>query len=176
MLAHEFGHFAQNSMLVGRWVYIAQQIISHMVGVRDWLDGIVRFISSIDIRIAWIGWILSIILWSLRSLMDGLLKIVIMAERALSREMEFNADLVAVSVTGSDALINALYKLQTADQAWQTAISVANNAAGSDNVLEDLFEAQTASLAEMRRILDDENHGVPLKAAAGANISEHRRV
>ena len=40
-----------------------------------------------------------------------------MAEQALSREMEFQADLVAVSVTGSDALVNALYKLQSADHA-----------------------------------------------------------
>ena len=124
VLAHEFGHFAQNSMMVGRWVYVAQQIIAHMVSVRDWLDSIVRFISGIDLRIAWIGWILSIILWSLRSLMDTLFKVVIIAERALSREMEFNADLVAVSVTGSDALVNALYKLQTADQAWRTAMNL----------------------------------------------------
>ena len=61
VLAHEFGHFAQNSMMVGRWVYVAQQIIAHMVHVRDWLDGIVNFISSIDIRIAWVGWLLSLI-------------------------------------------------------------------------------------------------------------------
>ena len=108
VLAHEFGHFAQSTMMVGRWVYIAQQIISHMVSVRDWLDGIVNFISRIDLRIAWVGWILKIVLWSLRSLMEVLFRIVIIAERALSREMEFNADLVAVSVTGSDELVNCL--------------------------------------------------------------------
>jgi len=163
VLAHEFGHFAQNSMLVGRWVYIANQIISHMVHVRDWFDNIIRFISGIDIRIAWIGWILSLILWSLRSLMDALLRIVIIAERALSREMEFNADLVAVSVTGSDALIDALYKLQAADQAWQTSIDVANRVAGRDNILEDLFAAQSETITEMQRILDDKQYGQPSK-------------
>lgn len=172
VLAHEFGHFAQNSMLVGRWVYIAQQIITHMVNVRDWFDNIIRFISGIDIRIAWIGWILSLILWSLRSLMDALLRIVIIAERALSREMEFNADLVAVSVTGSDALIDALYKLQAADQAWQTSIDVANGVAGQDNILEDLFSAQSETITEMQRILDDKNYGQPSKP--DGNPSAHR--
>ncbi len=108
VLAHEFGHFSQGSMMVGRWVYIAQQIIAHMVATRDWLDSIVRFISSIDLRVAWLGWILSLVIWSIRSLMDTLFGLVVIAERALSREMEFNADLVAVSVTGSDALVNAL--------------------------------------------------------------------
>ena len=172
VLAHEFGHFAQNSMMVGRWVYVAQQIIAHMVSVRDWLDSVVNFISSIDLRIAWIGWILSIILWSLRSLMDTLFKIVIIAERALSREMEFNADLVAVSVTGSDALINALYKLQAADQAWHTAMDVAGQAAGREHIIDDLFQAQSETIKEMRRILDDKDYGHP-PAATGAQ-ADHR--
>jgi len=172
VLAHEFGHFAQNSMMVGRWVYVAQQIIAHMVSVRDWLDSVVRFISGIDLRIAWIGWILSIILWSLRSLMDTLFKIVIIAERALSREMEFNADLVAVSVTGSDALVNALYKLQTADQAWQTAMSLAGRVAGNEQIIDDLFQAQSETIREMSRILDDKDYGQP-PAPSGAG-EDHR--
>jgi len=172
VLAHEFGHFAQNSMVVGRWVYVAQQIIAHMVSVRDWLDSVVRFISGIDLRIAWIGWILSIILWSLRSLMDTLFKIVIIAERALSREMEFNADLVAVSVTGSDALVNALYKLQAADQAWRTAMNVASNVAGNEQIIDDLFQAQSETIREMSRILDDKDYGQP--PAPSGTSKDHR--
>ncbi len=35
VLAHEFGHFAQKSMAVGRWVYIAQQIATHVISRRD---------------------------------------------------------------------------------------------------------------------------------------------
>ena len=172
VLAHEFGHFSQNTMMVGRWVYIAQQIIAHMVSVRDWLDKIVRFISRIDIRIAWVGWILQIVLWSLRSFMEVLFRIVIIAERALSREMEFNADLVAVSVTGSDELVNALYKLQTADQAWHTALDVARQATGQKTLINDLFDAQTKALGELRRIYDDPKLGLP--AEPQGDSSEHR--
>ena len=172
VLAHEFGHFSQNTMMVGRWVYIAQQIISHLVSVRDWLDNVVQFISRIDIRIAWIGWILKLVLWSLRSLMEVLFRIVIIAERALSREMEFNADLVAVSVTGSDELVNALYKLQAADQAWRTAMSVAGQAASNKKIITDLFEAQTQSIGEMRRIYADPDYGTP--PAASGEASAHR--
>ena len=174
VLAHEFGHFAQGSMLVGRWVYIAQQIISHMVATRDWFDSAVRFVSRFDIRIAWIGWILSLIIWSIRSLMDTFFSLVIMAERALSREMEFNADLVAVSVTGSDPLINALHKLQAADHAWQTALDVANTKASQGHVLEDLFKAQKTTIDEMRRVLDDQAYGATPELAQGHQPSEHR--
>lgn len=174
VLAHEFGHFAQGSMMVGRWVYIAQQIISHMVATRDWLDTIVNFISRIDLRIAWLGWILSIIIWSIRSIMDTLFDVVIIAERALSREMEFNADLVAVSVTGSDALINALYKLQAADHAWQTALDVAEREAGSGKLIDDLFHAQETTVKEMRRVLNDEDYGRPPVNTEGKQAKDHR--
>src|SRR5262245_3309561 len=37
VLAHEFGHFAQGAMAVGRWVYVAQQIAAHLVARRDLL-------------------------------------------------------------------------------------------------------------------------------------------
>lgn len=174
VLAHEFGHFAQGSMMVGRWVYIAQQIIGHMVATRDWLDKVVQFISRIDIRVAWIGWILGLIIWSIRSLMDTLFSLVVIAERALSREMEFNADLVAVSVTGSDALVNALYKLQSADDAWQTALNVATSEAKAGNVLKDLFAAQKTAINEVGRILGDDEYGKTPSCPEGLEISEHR--
>lgn len=174
VLAHEFGHFAQNSMMVGRWVYISQQIVAHMVATRDWLDKLLRSISKLDLRIAWIGWILTIIIWSIRSLMDSLFRLVIIAERALSREMEFNADLVAVSVTGSDALINALHKLQVADTAWQTALNVASGEARNGRVLEDLFQAQKNAIDKIRYVLDDDQYGRLPNKSDDIEASEHR--
>lgn len=117
VLAHEFGHFAQRSMALGNWVYIAQQIAAHIIAKRDALDKFLRMLSNFDLRVAWIGWVLRLIVWSLRATMESIFNLVLLAQRALSREMEFQADLIAVSVTGSDALIHALSKLQAGDQA-----------------------------------------------------------
>ena len=94
MLA-QFGHFGQRSMAVGRWVYIAQQIASHIIAKRDALDSFLRGLSRVDLRIAWVGWLLSLIVWSIRSLMETVFRLVVLAQRALSREMEYQADLVA---------------------------------------------------------------------------------
>lgn len=160
VLAHEFGHFSQGSMMVGRWVYVAQQIIAHMVATRDWLDSVVRFISRFDLRVAWVGWILGLIIWSIRSLMDTLFRIVVIAERALSREMEFNADLVAVSVTGSDAIVNALHKLQAADSAWQTTLDVAETEAANGKFVNDLFSIQLKAINSIAQVLNDKHFGV----------------
>lgn len=99
--AHEFGHFAQRTMAVGRWVYVAQQIAVHIIAKRDALDDLLNWVSGIDVRVAWIGWILRLIVWSIRSLLESAFRLVVLAERALSRDMEMQADLVAVSLTGS---------------------------------------------------------------------------
>ena len=40
VLAHEFGHFSQNSMKLHRYVYTANRIIADMVIGRDWLDNL----------------------------------------------------------------------------------------------------------------------------------------
>jgi len=79
VLAHEFGHFAQRSMAVGRWVYVGEQIAGHIIAKRDFLDKTLDFISSIDLRVAWIGWIMRLIVWSIRSLMETVFTVVIIA-------------------------------------------------------------------------------------------------
>jgi len=172
VLAHEFGHFAQRSMAIGIWVYIARQIAGHVIAKRDALDEFLKFLSRIDLRIAWIGWTLSLIVWSIRSLMDTLLSLVVLAQRALSRQMEFQADLVAVSLTGSDELVNALHKLQAADDAWDRTLSFANSEVRDKRLPHDLFEVQTRIIEKMARILDDEDYGqVP---RASGDKQEHR--
>lgn len=159
VLAHEFGHFAQRSMAVGTWVYITSQVASQIVARRDALDGFIRTLSRVDLRVAWIGWLLSLILWSIRSLMDTLLRGVLLAQRALSRHMEFQADLVAVSMTGSDELIHALHKLQAADQAWEETLRFAGTQAGQKRAVLSLFSVQTRIIEKLARIMGDEHYG-----------------
>ena len=172
VLAHEFGHFAQRSMAVGRWVYVAQQIAGHVVAKRDSLDGFLRSLSSFDIRVAWVGWILSLVVWAIRSVVDTFFKLVLAAERALSREMEFQADKVSVSLTGSDALIHALYRCQSADMAWDRTLAFANAEVRAGRVTADLFEIQSLIIAKLREILDDPTFGEP--AQPQGDPSQHR--
>lgn len=173
VLAHEFGHFTQRAMAVGRWVYVAQQIAAHLVGRRDKLDDFLRALSRIDVRLAWIGWLLSLIVWSIRSLVDTAFQAVVLMQRALSREMEMNADLVAVSLTGSDALIHALHRLQAADNAWARAMGFVMSQKADGKLTRDLFAIQTQVIAHMGRLLNDADYGrVP--QASGFKPEEHR--
>ena len=173
VLAHEFGHFAQRSMAVGRWVYIAQQIAGHIISARDALDTFLRKLSRVDLRIAWIGWLLSLIVWSIRSVMETLFRLVLLAQRALSREMEFQADLVAVSLTGSDALIHALHRLQAADDAWDRALNFAAGEAQAEQPVKDVFAIQQRVTEHLRKIYGQPDYGLPPERPQ-QGVEQHR--
>lgn len=160
VLAHEFGHFAQRSMALGRWVYVGEQVAGHIIAKRDLLDRGLDFISSIDLRVAWIGWIMRTVVWSIRSLMESVFRWVVIAHHALSREMEFQADLMAISVTGSDALVHALYRIQSADEDWDGTLEFANRQLAKGNMVPDLFAVQTRIGEHLRRIMNEPQRGI----------------
>lgn len=111
VLAHEFGHFAQSSMRIGSYVYSTNRVIYDLVYERDQFDDFLAGWRRTNIRLAIFAYIITGVLWVLRKIMQGAYRLINLWESALSREMEFHADLVAVSVTGSDSLIHALKKL-----------------------------------------------------------------
>lgn len=159
ILAHEFGHFAQKSMMLGRYVYLAQQVANKIIYQRDGLDRFLQKLTSQNYRIAWIGWILCPFVWSIRSLIQITFGIVALAERYLSREMEFQADMVSVSITGSDALVHALHKIKAADQAFNATLSFIEKLLKEKKAVPDLYTLQTNYIVKMRQILNDPQYG-----------------
>ncbi|MES2591003.1 MAG: M48 family metallopeptidase [Bacteroidota bacterium] len=163
ILAHEFGHFTQRSMIIGRWVYIAHKVAYQIVSKRDGFDTFLSGLSRVDLRVAWVGWLLSIIVWSIRSISETFFKLVLITQRALSREMEFHADLVAVFLTGSDALIHSLYKLNAADEAYDEAIRFVNKQLKNKKAVSDVFSIQSNSIKHMAVVLSNPAYGVSPK-------------
>ncbi|UUZ51244.1 M48 family metalloprotease [Massilia sp. B-10] len=100
--------------------------------------------------------VVQLIIWSIRSLVESLFNAVSLMQRALSREMEMQADLVAVSLTGSDALIHALHRLQGADDAWDRALGFIHAEKDSGRATRDAFAVQTHMLQRMSAILNDD--------------------
>jgi Zn-dependent protease with chaperone function len=161
VLAHEFGHFSQNSMKLGVYVYTANRIVGDIVFARDWLDDLITQLGYIDLRISIFVWAFAGVLWVVRKLLQGLFHITNFAHSALSRQMEFNADLVAGSVTGSDALVHALARLEFANeslmQAWRDL-----TAAGDHRLFSrDLFHHQTRAADYLRGVRKDPRLGEP---------------
>lgn len=173
VLAHEFGHFCQGSMMVGRWVYIAQQVATQIIHRRDILDKFLRGLSQWDLRIAWVGWLMRLVVWSLRAVLDTAFSLVVLAQRSLSREMEFHADKVAVSLTGSDAIVHALHRLHAADECWERALGMASTELAAGKAVTDIFVLQKLVAGRMKAILDDEHYDAPPELPA-TKVEEHR--
>jgi Zn-dependent protease with chaperone function len=123
VIAHEFGHFSQGSMRLGSYVYMANRIIYDMVYSRDswdlWLD---RWRTS-DFRLAFFAWLLTPFVWLVRMLLHGLYRGLNLLQSSLSRQMEFHADRVAVYAAGSSSIVHALYRLESAGEAYAFAIN-----------------------------------------------------
>jgi Zn-dependent protease with chaperone function len=161
VLAHEFGHFSQSTMKVGSYVYMANRVIADMVYGRDYWDDLLAQWRAQDIRIGIFGWILSGVVWGLRKALGGIFQVINFADRALSRQMEFNADLVAVSVTGSDALVHALSRLDFAGDCLGQAMHDLSAARDHKLCTRDLFCHQTHAAKHLRAQRKDDTLGEP---------------
>lgn len=169
VLAHEFGHFAQRTMAVGTWVYVARQAVAGIVARRDGFDTFLSGLSRIDLRIAWIGWIMRLLVWAIRAVLDTAFRGVVVLERGLSQEMELQADLVSVSLAGSDSLIHALKRLPAADLALDRAIAFAGTEGHAGRPVADLYTIQERCLAGLRAMWNDPGlGGVPPRPADDA--------
>ena len=153
VLAHEFGHFSQNSMKLGSYVYTANRVVADVVYGRDALDDMVSALCRTDIRLAVFAWGFAGVLWALRKGLGFLFRGINFAHASLSRQMEYNADLVAVSVTGSDALIFALGRLDFASETLGQAWTDLTAAADHNRFTRDIYYHQTreAEFLKVRR-------------------------
>jgi Zn-dependent protease with chaperone function len=162
VLAHEFGHFSQSSMRLGSYVYVANRIIADLVFQRDYWDNLlVQWKNAGDWRVSAPAWLLYGIVWVLRMVLGAAFHLINLGEAALSRQMEFHADLVAVSVTGSDSLIHALSRLNFANESLMQALQDLKDASDHRLYTQDLYFHQSTAATHLRRVKNDETLGAP---------------
>jgi Zn-dependent protease with chaperone function len=151
VLAHEFGHFSQKSMKLGSYVYVANKVMADIIYGRDFMDDILNVAKSLDIRIAVVVWIFMGILWLFRKVLELVFKAINIFSLSLSRQMEFNADRIGVSVAGSDAMVHALLRSGFGDQAFRQLGSDLWSAADQRLYSKDIFQHQIPAGEHLRR-------------------------
>jgi Zn-dependent protease with chaperone function len=139
VLAHELGHVSQSAMGLGRWVCLVQQLAAGLGGQRDALDRWVTRCAGSAPPGAWLGGLLAGLGWSLRVVLASACRALGAAQQVLSRQMELHADRVAVSLTGSDALIHALARQSAAEEAWERALGFADFELRRGRCVRDVF-------------------------------------
>lgn len=86
------------------------------------------------------------------------------------------ADLVAVSVAGSDAIVHALHRLQVADDAWERALGFTRSETNAGRPPRDVFEIQQAIADRLSVVFNDPDYGkrpdIPREARAKHRVFE----
>ncbi|MFN8349548.1 MAG: M48 family metallopeptidase [Spirosomataceae bacterium] len=163
IMAHEFGHFSQRSMKVGSYVYMVNRVIYNLVYEYDSWD---RMLDE---------WAASNSFWSIfAKLTRGLVNLVrgllrkayeLLNERymGLSREMEYNADLVAVSAVGNEASISALRRISFGDIAYQQTLEHLNSLVSESKRSDNIYPFQSALLTRLANEMNIElSHDLPI--------------
>lgn len=127
ILAHEFGHFSQRSMKLGSFVYNVNQVIFNMLYDNETYNENVSEVADMHwffklfTNIA--GALLEGVQWILRKNYN----LINLTYMGLSREMEFHADQVAATVTGSAPLISSMLRMDMASDALNRVRDVYNS-------------------------------------------------
>lgn len=112
IIAHEFGHFSQNSMKVGSTVYVTNTVLHDLIYAEDFWDrfvdkwclsdtGVIRFFGVLTRGLTNV--IKRLTFYVYKFVQKGYLK--------LSRYMEYDADNIACQCVGSENFVSAMCKI-----------------------------------------------------------------
>jgi Zn-dependent protease with chaperone function len=154
VIAHEFGHFSQKSMKLGSFTYNVNRIVYNMLYQNNdytsflnaWgsIHSYLRFFVGITVKIA------TGIQWILR----GMYQVINRSYMGLSREMEFHADSVAATVSGTNNSVSALSRIEVAASCYNTAVNDANEQLKQRKIALNIYPNQSVVM----RILAEEHH------------------
>lgn len=139
VMAHEFGHFSQRSMKLGTFVYNVNKAIYNMLYENKDYGRFLERWGSIHWGIGIFMWVTIQIVKGIQSILQSMYSFINKNYMSLSREMEFHADAVAASVSGSDNLIRALRKAELSDFCYNSVLQKANDSIEEKAVFENIY-------------------------------------
>jgi Zn-dependent protease with chaperone function len=169
LLAHELGHFSQRTLRLDGYALAAYHVIANIVNARDrWDDWVVRGFDT-----PWLS-AFAAPLYALAQLsriaLNAAFRPLHSAHMSLRRQMEFNADLVAVSVAGSDAVVHLLLKCNFSQACLQRAGQDLALAVQQDLFSRDLFFHQQRAGDLLRTACNDPNLGRPPEPPSDSSL------
>lgn len=144
ILAHEFGHFSQKSMKVGSGVYITNTVLYDLAFQEDKWDQWVDEWCTIDIGIiAFFGSLTRGFTNLVKKLLRGMYGMVNRSYMKLSRQMEYDADIIACKYTGKDVFISGLSKIEFTGETFQHTAGIVKQMIEKQKRPENVFQVHT---------------------------------
>ena len=123
IIAHEFGHFSQKSMKLGSYIYYVNRVIHDMLNRNNRYEEMVTKLRESDGYLIIAGELTFLFVRATQFILRMAYKPINLLYLALSREMEFHADAIAASVTGSNHSISSLHRIEMGDICFNTVLS-----------------------------------------------------
>lgn len=161
VLAHEFGHFSQKTMWLYLYAYRFEHITYNLLYDNESYEQNVRaFANTSHVFNLFTTMALGIV-----KFMQETLKVEFLAMKkaamGLSREMEFDADAIAVQVAGVEASKSALLRLDFANFAYQSVSGFYRQLASKKQKGKNLFSDYLFAMRLMESELGLKRSGVP---------------
>lgn len=178
ILAHEFGHFSQRSMKLGSYVYNVNRVIYNMLydntGYGEALQSFANASNYFALFANITAWIIGGIQWVLRQVYGVINK----TYMGLSRQMEFHADSVAASVSGSAHLVTSLRRLEVAENAYQHLLNEYQDRIKQNQKPDNLYPHHSFVMRHYAKVYDiPVEHGLPqVNAKSFARFNKTRVV
>jgi Zn-dependent protease with chaperone function len=149
VMAHEFGHFSQRSMKLGSFVYNVNKIIHNMLYENTSYAGFLNNWASIGDIFAFFANVTAKIAQGIQAILRKMYGVVNKSYMRLSREMEFHADAVAASVSGSQSLVTALRRLELANSGYTIALQKCDDLYREKKISSNIYRNQTSVLLQL---------------------------
>lgn len=157
VLAHEFGHFSQKSMRLGSYVYYVNQVIFNMLYQNNGWISAANSIANIQAILSFFVQVAAYIVQGVQWVLRGMYSIVNRRYLSLSRAMEFHADTISASVSGSNNLTQALRQIELGMMTYQQVIQKCNELLASERAPLNCYVGQRVEAAHFADV-----HRLPL--------------
>jgi hypothetical protein len=152
VIAHEFGHFSQRSMKLGTYVYTTNKVIYNLLYQNDgWNNTLISFANLHSVMNLFARLTLALAN-GIRYILIKVYEWIQLIYMALSREMEYHADLVAVSLAGNQQMINSLRRVEFSSTAYDFTTDHLDDLAKKKARCKNMYEVQSRSIIYLSRI------------------------
>lgn len=143
VLAHEFGHFSQRSMKLVLHVYMINRIIYNILYEnKNWRTAVI-WLSNKGSLAALLSRVFVLMAAGLHFLFRHMHELINRQYMRLSREMEFNADEVALSICGTDTAISAMRRAEMSNACFQQLLQRVTTWSRQQRFIRNIYEAHS---------------------------------
>ncbi|HVI43629.1 MAG TPA: M48 family metallopeptidase [Chitinophaga sp.] len=163
-MAQEFAHFSQRSMKMASYVYTVNRVLYNMLYENESLESAATRWNRHSQLLGFFTHLTAMVIRGIRYLLRKVYPLIHRQYLELSREMEFHADAVAVSLVGVEAAVSSMRRIELGSYSMDHCLHRLPELAEQARCFRNIYSVQRALMtyfAAQNHLLPDEE-GLPV--------------